>query len=48
MTRKEERRSPSLGGDSNQGNALAVSRVTSENTHLNMVELPLDLFVSLC
>ena len=48
MMRKEQRRSPGADDGNGQGNVPTVPKVTAEHTHLDLVELPLDLLVFLC
>ena len=48
MTRKERQKSPDVDDDNSQRNLPTIFRVATENTHLNLVELPLDLFIFLC
>lgn len=48
MTKKQQRRPPSFDDGSSQENIPASFRVTSENTHPDLVELPFDLLVFLC
>jgi len=48
MTRKEQRKPPGVGDGNSQENVPTVFRIATENTHLDLVELPLDLLVFLC
>jgi hypothetical protein len=45
MTRKEHQRPPGMGDGNCQGNVPTVLTIATENTHINLVELPLNLFV---
>ena len=47
MTRKEQRKPPGVGDGNSQGNLPTIFRISTENTHLDLVELPLDLLVFL-
>ena len=48
MTRKEQRKPPGVVDGNSQGNVPTIFRIATENTHLDLVELPLDLLIFLC